>query len=77
MYFQTQVVRHLFAVDQQGEVVEQTVDGVSRLVDGQDDGATVVGHPEETGRQTLKFGCVDFNLGQLVGWKELLHSNDS
>lgn len=38
----------LFAVDQQREAVEQAVDGVSRLVDGQDDGATVVCHPEET-----------------------------
>ncbi len=45
----------LFAVDQQGEAVEQAVDGVSRLVDGQDDGAAVVCHPEETGREnTLK-----------------------
>lgn len=52
MYVHKQVVRHLFAVDQQSEVVEQTVDGVSRLVDGQNDGATVVGHPEGTGRQT-------------------------
>lgn len=47
-------VFYLFAVDQQGEAVEQAVDGVSRLVDGQDDGATVVCHPEETGRETCR-----------------------
>lgn len=39
---------HLFAVDEQGEAVEQAVDGVSGLVDGQDDGATVVRHSAET-----------------------------
>lgn len=38
-----------FAVDQQREAVKQAVDGVSWLVDGQDDGATVSCHPKETG----------------------------
>lgn len=32
-------------VDQQGEAVEEAVDGVSRLVDGEDYGATIVCHP--------------------------------
>lgn len=44
------VLNDLFAVDQQGEAVKQAVDGVSRLVDGQDDGATVSCHPGETGK---------------------------
>ena len=43
----------LFAGDQQREAVEQAVDGVPRLVDGQDDGATVVRHPGGTGRGRL------------------------
>lgn len=38
----------LFAVDEQRQAVEQLVDGVPRLVDGQDDGAAVVRHPERT-----------------------------
>lgn len=47
----------LFAVDEQGEAVEQAVDGVSGLVDGQDDGATVVRHPTET---SVKFKTLHF-----------------
>lgn len=38
----------LFAVDEQRQAVEQLVDGVPRLVDGQDDGAAVVRHPGRT-----------------------------
>lgn len=38
----------LFAVDEQRQAVEQLVDGVPRLVDGQDDGAAVVRHPRGT-----------------------------
>lgn len=37
-------------VDQQGEAVEEAVDGVSRLVDGEDNGATTVCHPGVTGK---------------------------
>lgn len=36
----------LVAVDEQGEAVEQAVDAVSGLVDGQDDGAALIRHPE-------------------------------
>lgn len=32
-------------VDQQGEAVEEAVDGVSRLVDGEDYGTTIVCNP--------------------------------
>lgn len=38
----------LLAGDQQGEAVKQAVDGVSRLMDGEDDGAAAVRHPTET-----------------------------
>lgn len=34
-------------MDQQGEAVKQAVDGVSRLVDRQDDGAAISCHPGE------------------------------
>lgn len=44
---------YLFAADQQREVVKQAVDGVSRLVDGQDDGAAVIRHPETNRRNTV------------------------
>lgn len=47
-------VCYLFAVDQQGEAVEQAIDGVSRLVDGQNDGATVVCHSDENETNMLK-----------------------
>lgn len=40
----------LFAVDEQREAVEQLVDGVARLVDGQDDGAAAAPHPERQGQ---------------------------
>lgn len=36
----------LFSVDEQCQTVEQFVDGVARLMDGQDDGAAMVPHPE-------------------------------
>lgn len=38
----------LFSVDEQREAVEQAVDAVPRLMDGQDDGAAVVCHPTKT-----------------------------
>lgn len=41
------VVNHL-PTDQQGQRVKQSVDGVSRLVDGHDDGSPVTGHSERT-----------------------------
>lgn len=39
-------VINLLAVHQQREAVKQTVDGVPRLMDGQDDGAPAGRHPK-------------------------------
>ncbi len=43
-------VIHHSSSHQQREAVEQPVDGVPRLMDGQDDGATAVRHSEQTHR---------------------------
>lgn len=41
------LITDLFAIDEQREAVKQPVDGEPRLVNGQNDGAAVVRHPEE------------------------------
>lgn len=41
-------VEHHFSTNQQGESVKQSVDGVTRLVDGQNDGSSVTGHSENS-----------------------------
>lgn len=68
----------LFAVDKQGEAVEQAVDGVARLVDGEDDGATVVCHPAETKEKNTQNILVfaNFNLqNESLGNKHKLQTN--
>lgn len=57
-------VTDLFAIDEQREAVKQSVDGESRLVNRQDDGAPVVCHPEKTLRSFTHF----FFLCQLPEW---------
>lgn len=44
----------LFAVGQQGEAVEKPVDGVPRLMNGHDDGASLTGHSENKHTTVLR-----------------------
>ena len=52
---------NLFAANQQSQTVKQTEDGITRLVDGQDDGTAMTRHPDRERGGGLVLQYPDYN----------------